>query len=369
MACSAAPVRPVTVVDLFAGVGGFSENLHDLSDAGTAVLCGIDIDETAMRTWADNRPTVPYILESLEPAGLPSVWNKAAGVGVERGSLDILVASPPCQLMSSAGRRVARDEMNLLFVSVLKAVERWRPRAVALENVPQFFGLYDGAYAAYARSFLAEHGYVSEQAILDAAWYGVPQRRRRGFLVAILKEMHQGGTLLPNPTHEPRALLGPPYLPSMPELSVTPSVEDAIGDLPSLRSGEGLEPAVLADPPRTQYQRQRRNGLRHAQNHVAWSHSPEMVARMRTVSEGEAPQRSDGHPARPKSYFRQAYARLARQTESRDDNYKFSQCGFWKIHALSRRPYIDGPRSCSNSIVRRLLQISGADVPGKQACR
>ena len=266
-----------------------------------------------MRTWTANRPRVPYILESLDPAGLPSVWNKAAAVGVERGSLDVLVASPPCQLMSSAGRRVARDEMNLLFVSVLKAVQRWRPRAVALENVPQFFGLYDGAYAAYARSFLAEHGYVSEQAILDAARYGVPQRRRRGFLVAILKDMYRGGTLLPHPTHQLPPLPDSPNFPSMPDLPTTPSVEDAIGDLPPLQSGEGLEPAVLADPPCTQYQRERRNGLRHAQNHVAWRHSPEMVDRMKTVGEGEAPQRSDGHPARPKSYFRQAYARLSRQ--------------------------------------------------------
>ncbi len=307
-------MRPITVVDLFAGIGGFSESLQDLFDEGTVVLCGIDIDEAARATWTANRPRVPYVLASLEPGGLPLVWNETARVGVERGSLDVLVASPPCQLMSSAGRRVAQDETNKLFISVLKAVQRWRPRAIAMENVPQFFGLYGGAYASYARSFLAAHGYRSELAILDAARYGVPQRRRRGFLIAVLKDMHRGGTLFPEPTHELRTSLDALDSPRTSDLPSTPSVEDAIGDLPPLKSGEGSQLAVLADPPHTLYQRERRNGLLHTSNHVAWSHTPEMVARMRTVSEGQAPQNAKRHPARPKSYFRQAYARLSRRT-------------------------------------------------------
>ena len=307
-------MNPTTVVDLFAGIGGFSEGLLDSHGENLTVLCGVDTDDSAMRTWRSNRPHTPYIVGDLTPSNLPSIWNGAAKVGVERGSLGILLASPPCQLMSAAGKRVDRDDSNKLFVSALKALKRWHPRGFILENVPQFFTLYDGAYISYCRAYLHEQGYASEWGVLDASQYGVPQRRRRGFLVAIDKNVYRGGCLLPSPSHDPNRIADSSRLAGISALEPTPSVDDAIGDLPPLESGEGSELMTLSKPARTQYQRDRRNGQWLVSNHVAWNHSRDMVARIQTVSEGEAPQRSSGHPARPKRYFRQAYARLARDS-------------------------------------------------------
>ena len=305
---------PITVVDLFAGIGGFSEGLFNAHCGNTKVLLGVDIDRSAMLTWTHNRPETPYILEDLTTSNLPVIWNEAAIVGVEPGSLGILLASPPCQLMSPAGKRVAQDDSNKLFVSALKALKRWRPRGFVLENVPQFFRLYDGAYISYCQAYLHELGYASEWEILDASQYGVPQRRRRGFLVAIDKSIYRGGRLLPIPTHEPGGIADSPRLSGITCLEPTPTVRDAIGDLPPLGAGEGTDPVVLSDPPHSRYQRDRRSVQRLVSNHVAWNHSRDMVTRIRTVKEGEAPQGRSAHPARPKRYFRQAYARLSRDS-------------------------------------------------------
>ncbi len=305
---------PITVVDLFAGIGGFSEGLLNSQGEELKVLFGVDRDESAMRTWKSNRPDTPYILGDLTPSNLPAIWNEAAMAGVEWGSLGILLASPPCQLMSAAGKRLAQDESNKLFIAALKALRRWRPRGFVLENVPQFFRLYDGAYISFCQAYLHEQGYASEWGILDASRYGVPQRRRRGFLVAIDKISYQGRRLLPAPTHNPTKTSEPTLLAGTSSLALTPSVDDAIGDLPPLESGEGSQVTRISEPPLTQYQRDRRKGQWLVSNHVAWNHSRDMVARMQTVSEGEAPQRRSSHPARPKRYFRQAYARLDRDS-------------------------------------------------------
>ena len=305
-------VDPITIVDLFAGIGGFSEGLLDSQGRDFRILCGVDKDESAMRTWTSNRQDSPYILGDLTPSRLPAIWNEAASFGVDRGAVDILLASPPCQLMSAAGKRLSRHESNKLFISALKALNRWRPQAFALENVPQFFHLHDEAYISYCRAYLHEKGYASEWGILDASHFGVPQRRRRGFLVAVEKNLYRGGRLLPVPTHDPSWVTDSQRPVDIFGLKPTPSVDDAIGDLPPLESGQGSEVTTLLDPPRTAYQRDRRSNESLVSNHVAWNHSRDMVARMQTVKEGEAPQRSSDHPARPKRYFRQAYARLAR---------------------------------------------------------
>ena len=307
-------MNPLTVVDLFAGIGGFSDGLVDAQGSSMTVLCGVDRDESAMRTWTSNRIDATYIIGDLSPSNLPAIWNETAKAGVERGSLGVLLASPPCQLMSAAGKRQAQDDSNKLFVSALKALKRWRPRCFVLENVPQFFHLYGGAYISYCRAYLNEQGYASEWRILDASEYGVPQRRRRGFLVAIDKGVYKGGHLLPVPTHSACTHGDSFRQAGFSTLEPTPTVEDAIGDLPSLESGEGSQLMKLSDPPRTRFQRDRRNGRWLVSNHIAWNHSLDMVARIHTVREGEAPQRSNAHPARPKKYFRQAYARLDRNS-------------------------------------------------------
>lgn len=292
----------LNLVDLFAGAGGFSEGCLHVHGHGLQILAAVDSSGPAGKTWAANRPRTPYLRIDLDPDNLGPLWLEASRVEVRRGDVDFLVGSPPCQALSAAGRRQARDARNLLFVAMLRALDRWRPQAFAMENVQGFFTVKAGAYLGHALRRLREFGYRSEWSILDAADYGVPQHRRRGFLLAVRNDVDNGAPLIP-PAH----VSG-----SGGELPDPPTVEEAIGDLPPLAAGEGVEPTRLQREAFSSYQHARRGRTETVFNHVAWSHSESMVRRIQSVGEGVAPQSVSGHVARPRSYFRNAYARLDR---------------------------------------------------------
>jgi DNA (cytosine-5)-methyltransferase 1 len=82
----------------------------------------------------------------------------------------------------------------------IRALEEARPRAFLMENVSALFGSTHVAYLARVLSRMAELGYVLSTAVLNAAEYGVPQKRRRGFIVGL----RQGRFRFPAPTHGPR---------------------------------------------------------------------------------------------------------------------------------------------------------------------
>lgn len=99
-------------------------------------------------------------------------------------AFDVLVGGTPCQAFSVAGFRKGLDDprgnLTLVFLGL---VERFRPKYVVWENVPGVLSDRTGAFAAFL-SGLAELGYVFDADILDAQDFGVPQRRRRVFVVA-----------------------------------------------------------------------------------------------------------------------------------------------------------------------------------------
>lgn len=132
---------------------------------------------------------------------------------LDKGELDLLAGGPPCQGFSLQRRGDRQDERNLLVLRYLEWIETMRPRAFLIENVAAIKSIR-GSHLLKAVSEHAEAlGYVMHSTILNAAEYGVPQRRRRAFIVG----------LLDNETFRwPVPLVGAP-----------PTVGDAIRDLPS----------------------------------------------------------------------------------------------------------------------------------------
>jgi DNA (cytosine-5)-methyltransferase 1 len=109
------------------------------------------------------------------------------------GEVDGLIASPPCQDFSVAGSRRGIDgERGALVSEVLRWAEALRPRWIACEQVPPVLPIW----ADYARALTAS-GYSTWTGILNAADYGVPQTRKRAFLLARL----DGIAAPPAPTH------------------------------------------------------------------------------------------------------------------------------------------------------------------------
>lgn len=195
--------RPGRVVDLFAGAGGWDEGLADL---GYRAL-GIDSDRWACATArAAGHERIEGDIAALDPHAFAPVWG--------------LIASPPCQAYSTAGkglgrldkprvvacahelaagydtraahRAQCRDPRSLLTVEPLRWALALRPRWVALEQVPPVLELW-----SLFASLLEAGGYHAAAGVLSAERYGLPQTRKRAYLIASLDHPVR----LPEPTH------------------------------------------------------------------------------------------------------------------------------------------------------------------------
>ncbi len=165
--------RP-TAIDLFSGCGGLTLGLKQ---AGFDVRGAVEIDALAVETYRANHPEVEVWDKDVRKVSPRSVMRK---LGLKKGELDLLSGCPPCQGFSTVrtrnGKRRPRDERNELLLEFLRFVEAMRPKAVMMENVPRLAGT---RLFREFRSRLRKLGYEGEHRVLNAADYGVPQRRRR----------------------------------------------------------------------------------------------------------------------------------------------------------------------------------------------
>lgn len=100
------------------------------------------------------------------------------------GQFDILVGGTPCQSFSIAGKRGGiADERGALMYAYLGIVETYRPRWIVWENVPGVLSSNSGYDFTSFLAGLEECGYGWAYRVLDAQYFGVPQRRRRIFVV------------------------------------------------------------------------------------------------------------------------------------------------------------------------------------------
>lgn len=164
--------RPLTIGSLFSGVGGF-----DL---------GFQWAGYEHRFFAEIDPYCRAVLAARFP-GVP-IYKDVKDVDASAGYVDVLTGGFPCQDLSVAGKRAGlAGERSGLFWEFMRIVDALHPRAVVLENVE---GLYNsgspkGADFGVVLDTLAELGYLACWRTLDASHAGVPQRRRRVFLLAI----------------------------------------------------------------------------------------------------------------------------------------------------------------------------------------
>lgn len=166
-------------MDLFCGCGGLTLGLNQ---AGFRVVGAIDIDPLAVETYKANHRRVVVWQTDISKLSTAEVMHT---LNLRRGQLDLLAGCPPCQGFSTMttlnGRRGTDDSRNDLVFQYLRFVRALRPRAVMLENVP---GLAKDERMKRILHALMRMGYDCNPDVLDAADYGVPQRRRRFILVA-----------------------------------------------------------------------------------------------------------------------------------------------------------------------------------------
>lgn len=155
-------------IDLFAGAGGFSTGA---TMAGLDVVWAANHWRDAVDTHAVNHPDTDHACQDLQQAD----WSKVP-------AHDVLLASPACQGHSRArGKdRPHHDVTRSTAWAVVSCAEMHRPQLVVVENVPEF--LKWSLFPAW-RFAMQALGYSVEPHVLDAADFGVPQHRRRVFIL------------------------------------------------------------------------------------------------------------------------------------------------------------------------------------------
>ncbi len=183
----------VRVVDLFAGGGGLSLGIAEAArriGRGTAVVAAVENDPQAANVFALNFPGASLIRDDVKMVfdGVPgrSATRRESELLEQVGKVDVLLAGPPCQGHADLNNHTRRhDPRNGLYVRVARAAEVLRPRAVLIENVPAVE--HDlGRAVPIATKVLVKAGYRVAAEVLDLVKLGVPQRRRRHLLLAVL---------------------------------------------------------------------------------------------------------------------------------------------------------------------------------------
>lgn len=169
-----------SAVDLFAGAGGATRGLRD---AGFQMLAAVENDSEAAETYRRNHSKVHLVVEDIrtvEPRGL------VMGAGLPSGQLDLLKACPPCQGFSTLAKGLVDERRNDLVLDTFRFVEALQPRIALLENVP---GLARDRRFPELSRLLTGSGYRLSSSTLDAAAFGVPQRRKRFICFAVREDV------------------------------------------------------------------------------------------------------------------------------------------------------------------------------------
>ncbi len=277
-------MKTFKLFDLFCGTGGFSKGFERAGNAKYETLFGVDILPISVRTFSLNHPGALAISGDIRRLHCHEIQER---LKLKPGELDLIIGGPPCQGFSSIRpfRSSAEDDSrNNLFEQFANFVNFFRPRALVIENVVGLATHNNGSTIAQMEECFASLGYDCDWRILNAAHFGIPQRRERLIFIGVQKG---GKKQFPQPTHESNGstighhdrsrLLIPEQDLFTPGLELKPAVTvlDAIDDLPQIKSGESAD--HYERPPRNEYQRQRRNGCKKLVLHYSTAHTPRML--------------------------------------------------------------------------------------------
>jgi DNA (cytosine-5)-methyltransferase 1 len=211
------------LADLFAGAGGITEGFRQASFTPVAA---VELDRWAARTYAanfgDHMLACPIEEVMVSRSGGELAWSGSGVDGTsmtfETREIDVLVGGPPCQGFSPLGRMNDwdfDDPRNKLWKHYVRLLDVLQPKIFVIENVPEI--LKSAEFDRFKRHVeRLGHGYDMVSAVLNAAFYGVPQTRKRAIIIG--------------------SRVGKPTLP--PETLERLSVADAIGDLPLKPDGK-----------------------------------------------------------------------------------------------------------------------------------
>jgi len=232
--------KNINYIDLFAGAGGISKGFE--LEKGFENIFSIDCDKNSCKTYRENFPSHTMLEKNIEELSKKEILELTRGKEV-----DVIIGGTPCQGFSMAGnigRTFLDDPRNQLFKEFARIVSILNPKFFIIENVARIYHHNKGKTREEIFALFKKLGYKIDCEFLNAADYGVPQKRKRLFIIGNrlgFENKFPGKTVNDHKT-----------------------VGEEIGRLPQLSSGEASE----------------------IPNHVAMNHSEQMLHKMSFVSNG-----------------------------------------------------------------------------------
>jgi len=296
--CKAFPPvqKKLKSLDIFSGCGGLSEGLHQ---AGVAECWwAVDNHHPAAEAYRLNHPKATVFEEDcqllLDKAKKGATTNETGQKIPRPGEVDFIVGGPPCQGFSGLNRFNEREKSqskNELVKTFLEFCDYFKPKFFIMENVQNFAHFKKNKMLRHCIGACVRMGYQCCFGILQAGQYGLPQARRRFFLLAAApgERLPQ----LPQPTHVFRptnlaVVVGSSRLGSCwgegggaPFRAVT--VRDCIGDLPEVGNGSLFYTFESLGNNASAFHRRIRAGSRRLFDHTTEESSPLLAARIENI--------------------------------------------------------------------------------------
>ncbi|XP_074597623.1 DNA (cytosine-5)-methyltransferase 1-like [Brevipalpus obovatus] len=195
---------PLRTLDLFAGCGGLSLGFDQSGVSQTR--WAVEKDNSSAHSFRTNFPEATVYHEDCNIL-LKSIldgekFSKDGQPLPKKGDVEMILAGPPCQGFSSLNRfsdRPYSTFKNSLVITFLSFVDYYRPKVVVFENVRDFAQFERGKILKATISCLLSMSYQVKFGVLQAGQYGVPQSRRRMFIIATSSDTSL--PFLPSPSH------------------------------------------------------------------------------------------------------------------------------------------------------------------------
>ena len=267
-----------TVLDTFAGAGGFSLGFEL---AGAKVVGAIEMDSWACETFKFNHPNA-----TVMQGDITAVTDEQIIETFSKFEPDIILGGPPCQGFSICNKNSGdpKDPKNSLFREFVRIGRLLKPQVMIMENVPNLIKAKTDSkefVIDIIESELRGLGFHVEHRILEATDYGVPQIRRRLVVIATRIKLLNP---FPEKTHTTMAS------PDLAEIGFLkcPTLWDAISDLPQIEARQGAEESTYLTPAHNEYQSLMRRNASTLFNHKAMNHSKRIVERFAAMNWGDS---------------------------------------------------------------------------------
>ena len=246
-------------IDLFSGAGGMSTGALA---SGIKVRYAVEMDPNAIATFTLNHPGTQLIPKDIRKV------NANEFVGLNRDEPTVVFGGPPCQGFSTSNQtnRDAKNTNNWLFKDYLRIVRKVKPDWVVFENVKGLVETEGGYFLAAVLVGLKRAGYTLNHFVLNAADYGVPQRRNRLFIVGSL---HGHKITIPSKKEGPSNTVG-----------------DAFLDLPDLENGASVDELPYNNSPASAYSITLRGHLKKCSGHIVTANAHHIIDRYRHIPKG-----------------------------------------------------------------------------------